>query len=217
MKGVTIFCMELIRISKRKLKIMLTPTDMCHFELNADSFGEDSQQMHHAFRLLLEEIKKQTDFDADDHHISVQYFPSREGGCEMFISRIPSTEGESSNEGNRRATSATRSLQPHPAVQGGFRRDCAYRFANLEHLLQVCRRLQGAGYIGESTAYRDEKGAYFLLFTVLSSSPFSMPEQWDFIAEYGTVENAALLRLYILEHGRVICSRDAVERLASLA
>ncbi|MBQ9132661.1 MAG: adaptor protein MecA, partial [Clostridia bacterium] len=113
--------------------------------------------------------------------------------------------------------SPNRSLQPHPAVQGGFQRDCAYRFANLEHLLQACRRLRGAGYIGESAAYRDENGAYFLLFTVLSHSPFSMPDQWNFIVEYGTVENAALLRLYMLEHGRVICPREAVERLAALA
>ena len=33
--------MELIRINARRLKIMLTPTDMSHFELNSDSIGED--------------------------------------------------------------------------------------------------------------------------------------------------------------------------------
>ena len=90
--------MELIRINARKLKIMLTPTDMCHFELDAESFGEDSTKMHRAFRLLFDEIKHQIDFDADDNRISVQYFPSREGGCEMFISRLteedPSMQGQ---------------------------------------------------------------------------------------------------------------------------
>ena len=84
-------------------------------------------------------------------------------------------------------------------------------------MLQACRRLKGAGYAGESAAYRDERGAYFLLFSVLSASPFSMPEQWGFIAEYGAVENAAHLRIYILEHGHVICPHDAVECLATLA
>ena len=80
--------MELIRISERKLKIMLTPTDMCHFELNDDSFERDSEKMHRAFRLLLDEVRRQTDFSGDERHLSIQYFPSREGGCEMFISQL---------------------------------------------------------------------------------------------------------------------------------
>ena len=63
--------MELIRISDRKLKIMLTPTDMRHFELNPDTFCEDSAGMHRSFKHLLEEIKKLTDFEAD------VYFPHR--------------------------------------------------------------------------------------------------------------------------------------------
>ncbi len=207
--------MELIRISNKKLKIMLTPADMCHFELNADSFGENSQQMHKTFRLLLEEIRKQTDFDADDRQISVQYFPSREGGCEMFISQLQN------NEGGRSAAAQTekRALQPLTIGRssGSFRRDCAYRFESLDALLRVCRRLRDAGYIGESVAYRDEKDRYFLLITILSSSPFVTPDEWNFISEYGAVENAALLKLYILEHGSILCPDSAVQRLAELA
>ena len=70
--------MELIRISNSKLKIMLTPMDMRQFELSTDNFYDDSEKMHHSFRLLLDEVKRQSGFDADDHRISVQYFPSRE-------------------------------------------------------------------------------------------------------------------------------------------
>jgi len=207
--------MELIRISNRKLKIMLTPTDMCHFELNADSFGEDSAQMHHAFRLLLEEIKKQTDFDADDRQIAVQYFPSREGGCEMFISRLPSSDGETvSDKKNNRGVQ--RGLQPYASGDGRFRRDCAYGFATLDHLLRACRRLQDTGYVGESVAFRDDGGRYYLLITVLSQSPFTVPDEWSFLTEYGTVENAATLRLYILEHGKTLCPSHAVEKLSPL-
>jgi negative regulator of genetic competence, sporulation and motility len=93
--------MELIRISDHKLKIMLTPLDMCHFELNAETFGEDSEKLHGAFRLLLEEIRKQTDFEGDDNHLSVQYFPSREGGCEMFISHLRHEDGTSKKASQR--------------------------------------------------------------------------------------------------------------------
>ena len=213
--------MELIRISDRKLKIMLTPTDMCHFELNADSFGEDSAQLHRSFRLLLDEVRKQTDFDADDRHLSVQYFPSRTGGCEMFISHLTSdcTERDASPPLSALLPTAKEStqLRPFKKTGGSFRKDCAYRFEALCHLLCACKRLLGIDCICESTAYRDEKGAYFLLLTVCTSSPFSTPDELDFVVEYGTVENASLLRIYIREHASLIATPNAVTELGALA
>jgi negative regulator of genetic competence, sporulation and motility len=205
--------MELIRISNRKLKIMLTPTDMCHFELNAETFGEDSGKMHRSFRLLLDEIRKQTDFDADDRHISVQYFPSREGGCEMFISRISSADDKPAE-----IISDTTEKDLHPwSKQNGFQRDCAYRFEDLETLLQLCKRLHSVGYIGESSAYRDHYGVYYLFITIRSSSPLSIPEEWDFITEYGTVEDPVRLKPYVIEYGTLFCNKNAVSVLSSLA
>ncbi len=207
--------MELIRISDKKLKIMLTAMDMCHFELNADHFLDNSQTMHKTLCRLLDEIKKQTDFDADDRHISVQYFPSREGGCEMFISRLTSEEPSAIGSTPKKES---RALELRKKVSAGsFRRDCAYRFSNLDALLAVCKRLRDVGYIGDSEAYLDHYNRYFLCFTVCSSSPFSMPEEWSFITEYGAIENAAMLKLYIKEHGTVLCSASAVHRLAELA
>lgn len=203
--------MELIRISDRKLKIMLTPTDMRHFELNPDTFPEDSAGMHRSFKHLLEEIKKQTDFEADDHQISVQYFPSREGGCEMFISRMPSG-------GDRSASPQTQSLQLRPkSLRGAFHRECAYRFPDLSSLLAVCHRLSAIGYIGSNSAYVDVSDRYYLLLTILSESPFSTPDELQFITEYGAIENATLLRIYLSEHGRVLCAENAVYQLGALA
>ena len=214
--------MELIRISDRKLKIMLTATDMCHFDLNVENFGEDSAQMHRAFRRLLNEIRVKTGFEADNNHISVQYFPSREGGCEMFISNLSNDDSESGVCSD--PAFATR-IQPREGMQirpfkkhsGSFKKDCAYRFSVLQHLLQACKRLSGVGFIIESIAYRDEKDVYFLFLTIMSPSPFSTPEELDCVVEYGSIENASHLRLYIREHATVICPSNAVEQLSELA
>ena len=210
--------MELIRISDRKLKIMLTPLDMSHFELNADSFGEDTAQMHRAFRLLFDEIRQQIDFEADDNRISVQYFPSREGGCEMFICNLQGEE----RDGTPHTLTAPpppvgTNLHPVKKQSGHFRRDCAYRFETLSHLLLACRRLSSLDCITESEAYRDEKNKYFLLLTVLTSSPFSTPEELDFVVEYGSIENASLLRVYIKEHAHLISAPHAVVQLGNLS
>ena len=211
--------MELIRISDRKLKIMLTPTDMCHFELDAERFGEDSAQMHRAFRLLFDEIRRQTDFDADDNRISVQYFPSKEGGCEMFISRLPG-DGREVEEANAslpiRLSKESMQLRPQKKNNGSFKRECAYRFGGLSELLAACHRLYLLGFLCESDAYRDVQGDYFLILTVFTATPFSTPEELDFLVEYGQIENAAVLRVYIKEHASIICDSNAVARLASL-
>ena len=209
--------MELIRISSRKLKIMLTPTDMSHFELNSDSIGEDSVKTHRAFRMLLAELKDQVGFDTDDRHLSVQYFPSREGGCEMFISNL--AESDETEEGDPLTKQPSKTaLQPRNGRKQNdcFRRDFAYRFQSLSDLMTVCHRLDTIDYICESAAYRDECRQYYLFLSTLSSSPFSMPDEIGFIVEYGNIENAAVRRLYLREHGTPICEANAIACLSAL-
>ena len=211
--------MELIRINASRLKIMLTPMDMCHFELDAESLGDDSGKMPRAFRLLLKEIGQQIDFDTDGKGLSVQYFPSREGGCEMFVSRLSGDSAEV-EEANLHLPVRTgkETLQLSPQTRSGsFRRECAYRFEALSALLAACRRLYLLGFLCESAAYRDNGGDYFLILTVFTTTPFSTPEELDFLVEYGQIENAAWLRTYIKEHATLICDGHAVARLASLA
>ena len=203
--------MELIRISESKLKIMLTPMDMCQFELSNDNFYDDSEKMHRSFRRLFDEVKRQSGFEADDHRISVQYFPSREGGCEMFISNL---------SGDREK--ATCALTPAPGMhpttrtRGSFCRSFAYRFERLEELLSVCRRLLPMDYISASSAYRDDAGRYYLFLSTFAASPFATPEELYFVVEYGSLENASQLRLYLAEHGTIICAEDAVGTLGAI-
>ena len=209
--------MELIRISNRKLKIMLTPTDMSHFELNSDTIGADSVKTHRAFRLLLAELKNQVGFDTDDRHLSVQYFPSREGGCEMFISNLDGTDETEGDDLLTKPQSKT-ALQPRNGRKQNdcFRRDFAYRFQSISDLLTVCQRLSLIDYICESSAYRDERGQYYLFLSTLASSPFSIPDEIGFIVEYGSIENAAMRRVYLREHGAPICEGNAIACLSLL-
>lgn len=204
--------MELIRISDSKLKVMLTPMDMRQFELSTDNFYDDSEKMHRSFRLLLDEVKRQSGFEADDHRISVQYFPSREGGCEMFISNL-SPERESTTC----ALTPASGMQPATRTRGSFCRSFAYRFDGLEELLSVCRRLLPLDYITASSAWRDDAGRYYLILNTFAASPFATPEELYFVVEYGRLENAAQLRLYLSEHGEVVCAEDAIGTLGAIA
>ena len=204
--------MELIRISDSKLKIMLTPMDMRQFELNTDNFYDDSEKMHRSFRMLFDEVKRQSGFEADDHRISVQYFPSREGGCEMFISNLSGDK----EKGTCALTPACE-MQPAARTRGSFCRSFAYRFEGLEELLSVCRRLLPMDYITASSAYRDDGGRYYLFLSTFAASPFATPEELYFVVEYGSIENASQLKLYLAEHGAVVCAEDAVGTLGAIA
>lgn len=206
--------MELIRINEQKLKIMLTASDMSAYDFDPDTIGENSAQTGHAFRLLLADIRRQIPFETEDRQLTVQYFPSRGGGCEMFISSVPFC-GERKKQSEQRGGALTvRAGRQSPAV---FRRDGAYRFETLDCLLRACRRLRDAGFAGESTAYRDDSGLYYILLVTVSPSPFSVPDEFSFLSEYGETENPARLRIWFREHGSLICAAGAVATLGALA
>ncbi len=194
--------MEVIRINERKMKIMLTATDMCHFELDSGSLGEGDPSTHRAFRRLLEELHRQTGFDADDQRVSVQFFPSREGGCEMFISRAT----------NDAATSSGLLPGGYSGGKSIFCRECAFRIATLDDLMALCHRLYRKKSITESRAFRDKEG-YYLQLRILTPTPFSLPSELYFLSEYGSLEDSSRLGIYISEHGSVIASEHAIEKL----
>jgi hypothetical protein len=168
--------------------------------------------MHRSFRLLLHEIRQKTDFNADELHLSVQYFPSREGGCELFICNL----GDGETAPTEAAPAAT-ALRPYQRRADCYRKECAFRFERLCDLLSVCRRLLGVGCICQSSVWRDVVQDYYLFLTVKSASPYSLPEELTFITEYGSLENEARLRVYIREHAYPICEENALEHLAPLA
>lgn len=210
--------MELIKISNTRLKIMLTASDMTHFALDTESFGTESQSTHKAVRLLLDKFRDQIGFQGDNSQLSVQFFPSREGGCEMFISNLQNQDAKKDSEGNimRSSPQSTTSIGLQKKQNDCFLREFAYRFDSLKKLLSVCQRLLSIGYICESSAFRDQSSNYYLFLSTLSSSPFSIPDEIGFIVEYGSIECPTSVKLYLREYGIPICQTEAILSLGRL-
>lgn len=200
--------MELIRISEEKLKIMLTASDMTAYELDPETLNSDTERCGQAFRLLLADVRRQIPFRTEDRQLTVQYFPSRGGGCEMFISSTPT--------GGARKTAGALTVRSGQRPNAVFRWEGAYRFPSLAVLLRACRRLCNAGFVGESAAYRDERGGCYILLTALAPSPFSVPDSMLPITEYGDPISSARLRLLACEHLSPICTANAVATLGGL-
>ena len=147
--------MELIKITDQRLKLMLTSSDMTQYALDPLSIESCDAQTTSTFRSFWGAVRRQYGLDFDDSHLSVQYFPSRGGGCEMFISSMQNSGGEE-KERRRRSSGGGNAILPiGKALSGNFLREAAYRFENLSALLSACHRLKSIGYIGESAVYRD--------------------------------------------------------------
>ena len=211
--------MDLIKISDTKLKIMLTSADMTRYDLHSDGISIADQHVRTVLKKLLEDAREQTGFDADTSRLFVQMYPSADGGCELFVSKEDTLESASPFY-----SGITAPLLPKPITQARsikkFERHgrdmCAYSFTNLEQLICVCKRLGNVGFPGKSKVYTDTKHTYYLFLWDFSPPSLYSIDEYCFLGEYGSRENARTLQTYIGEYGTLICDQDAVSTLSQL-
>ena len=201
--------MELIRISDSKLKVMLTPEDMQHYDISCDTIDKNSAASRRAFWNILDEAKLQTGFDPAGSKIFVQMYPSRSGGCELFVTRLG---GEKSGTTTGKAESAVlaESVMSPPIRRNPLTNTAeqsVYVFASLTDLLLGCRRLASQTNPPAARAYVDEyKKLYYLVLAADASV----------LSEYNGERCRPREFAYIEEHCRLFC-KDAVNLLAPLA
>lgn len=195
--------MELILISDSKLKIMLTRDDMRQYALNCDTIDYDNTETRRAFWSILDEAKHRTGFDAAAERVFIQLYPSKEGGCEMYVTKLGFDDAK-----------ASRALLPGGSGKRGVLRSRvgAYRFEGLEELLTVCRRLRALRCTAPSTAYRGDGGEWHLVLDETDTSPALL----GFLCEFGQPEDAGKLSIYMGEHGTCIRRGDAAGVLGVL-
>jgi len=80
--------MELIVISHTKIKIMLTRPDMARYELTTAHIDSTDERTRCAVRHILADADKQVGFDTEGQRLFVQFFASKDGGCEIFVTKL---------------------------------------------------------------------------------------------------------------------------------
>ena len=86
--------MEWIVISPSKLKIMLRQEDMKRYDLCMDRLDSADEQTRHTFRQIFEEVRCHTGFDTAGERLFVQLYTSRDGGCEIFVTKLGASDGD---------------------------------------------------------------------------------------------------------------------------
>ena len=192
--------MEYILINDSKLKIILESRELAEWDISADELDYANPAAKRVFEGLLDHAKKELGFDTSGYKVLLQLYPSKDGGCELFVTRLgkdPSAKHSSSEKEQKRS-------EPR-----------AYSFERLSHLLSVCKRLSVMGYKGDSSAWFDTEDRWFLLLS-LPFEPTSDADSLNFISEYGEPESPKALALYLSEYGNEVCKSDAVTMLGKI-
>ena len=202
--------MEWIRISSNKLKIMLSAEDARRYALNCETADYADPVTREAFREILTDVRQKTDFDAAEDKIYIQMYPSKEGGCELFVTKV----GLLLSEHGQHTSNAPKHPKAAKMASISQKRHAAMRFSSCTSLTALCRRLQGH-FKGESEVWQDESGAWWLCLCD-HGNPLLLSKEFPFLAEYGTPANAAHARLWLPEHGKRLCAMNAIETFSKL-
>ncbi len=168
---------------------MLSPEDMKHFDFDIESLDGVSVTSRRAFWNILDEARAETGFDPAGQKIFVQLFPSRDGGCEFFVTVL----------GKRRTDTVPFSAPPPT--------EFVYAFASLADLLFGCRYLAARADPPKAQAYTDgEKERFYLI----------LDRETPGLTEFCGVLCRRRFSVYIHEHGRLL-AEDAIESLAPLS
>ena len=191
--------METIKISEKKLKIMLTEDDLLRYDISvpvdvASVTGRDR------LRRLLRDACCDFEFDPDSGRVFVQIYESAAGGCELFVTQHEKMRRE---ESVTNVTGTPRILMPKSRSERAV-----YAFPDLDSLLAVCGRLARPGRAA-SAAYVGD-GVYYLL-------TYEPESRLDAICgEYDGERCTAAAVAYLSEHCDCICKTDAVGVLGKL-
>lgn len=228
--------MELIVISESKLKIMLSDADMVKYELTGEGMDCADRHTREAFRHIFEDARAEIGFETEGARLFIQFYASKEGGGELFVTKL--SEGSVSREASceipfPEAGAFTAPLAVEAPLSEGeralLRRVYAcgeeappwrvrLRLERLTELLAVCRRLRGIGFRGDSRVYIAEEGreVWYLCLEADGSLGVRLPRRLAFLGEYGRLVEGEETELYLTEHGRIICEKDAVETLGEM-
>lgn len=184
--------MELIIISESKIKLMLSSADMAHY----------SGGTKEILRGIMADACEKCGMRSLGGRLFIQMYPSREGGCELFVTRLSENETRMQAGEERTLTEYRRYIYRERGSH------IIYAFDEMNYLLNCCLGLFRTGYNGSSRAYRDpDRKKYYLKLDCETPVPGE---------HFGTLCPSRLY-YYITEHCDVICMESAVEKLGKLA
>ena len=122
--------MEYLVINESKLKIIMSAEDAKRDGLNTLGADYDSPEARRRFWRVLDDAATAVGFSSKGDKVLIQYYPSRDGGCEIFVTKLGALHPSASRAVTASENVTTISLLPD-----------IFRFDNMGDLLFALRLL----------------------------------------------------------------------------
>ena len=163
--------MEVIKCECNRLIMLLSRDDMTRYGIDNDA------SLMVNVRSMLNDSGISKDF-SDSRRLLVKIFESKEGGCELFITRL--------GDGI--------SVPDAPVIR---KLKYIYKFKEIGSLLKSCRAVCTLGFAGESEIrYDTEKKEYYLI----------LDREYENLCEFGAFPCRRSSLLFIEEHCKKLCN-----------
>ena len=181
--------MDYLVINENKLKIMLTPKDVCDYGIECEKSDYSKPETRKAFWRVLDKAREECGFKVSGEKLLIQYYPSK-SGAEIFVTKL-----------GKISVGVEKSITSSDSIAMLSSKNMIYRFSSLEELERLCRETVKKGADCGADVYYSEDGSYYLFFEERCDfgvlSPFSIASEF---AE----EVPQNMESYIKEHSEAL-------------
>ena len=204
--------MEYIPINESKIKIICEEKDLELYGINAEELEYGDTNSRKFIDSLLEEAKSKFGFETVKHRVLIQLFPSNDGGCEIFISKLGLL--------NKQSPPSTAQEEPHKIQKSKILKKLFF-FEKLDFMLEACKRLSFLSDKNVSSAFYIDSVGYYLYIELENTDELEeygiiSLDEYSFLLEYGEPENTKEKLPYLKEYAKKLCTDNAITVLCKI-
>ncbi len=196
--------LDILKISESKLKIMLTKSDVKKYKLDTDNVDYNDIKTRNKVWEILDYVKKHHGFDHEEEKLLIQFYPSRDGGAELFVTKL-----EKLSHKNERSISRSSNVTMLDT------KHMIYSFVSFDDLIRVSKIIKNSKCIKASELFYDGEDGYYLEITERGTSRHGSICDFAILLEFSVAVPKELFP-YITEHCSKLTRGNAVEQLARL-
>ena len=194
--------LNILKISDSKVKIMLSASDAKHYGIDPVALDYKDEETRERIWEILDDAKGGMGFSHDGEKLLIQFYPSKDGGAELFVTRL-----ENLPERSERLLSRANDVA---MLEKCF---SLYNFESREDLVSLARIINGKSGIGKSDLYFDESDGYFLKIEERGIRKNGVICEFALMLDFSRSVRRDKFP-YIREHHKLLIEDNAVESLA---
>jgi negative regulator of genetic competence, sporulation and motility len=195
--------LEFLLIGESKIKIVLTSDEARKYRLTTSSAETCGPSARRSFWRVLDLAKAEVGFDPAGDKVLIQLYPIKDGGCEMFVTKL-----------GLLPESSAKLVLKSDKISMLQKRNSLYAFDSLESLISSSRALKlVAESIKIKSSVYELAGKYYLLIEEYGRG--GDPVEFPCVLEFATGLTADLAA-YVLEHAECIAEEKAIEIFSAM-